>query len=882
EGEKSSWWAEREPLLRVREELLPKIRVRRETKLHGRQEDLEALQAAWTKVKEGRGNTVFIEGEAGIGKTRLVDALVQALEPEEVHVLYGSYPPSGGMGGLSDAIIGKFGEANLASALEPYLTVTPSLVPAFAALVKHESPPTGVEPLSGDALQAVSVHLMRALAEERPLLWVVDDLHFAPQESRDFVLALARAVEGHRVLLIATARPGLPDEELAHLSRLDNFKRIALGRLGAREIVHLLADAFKSDALAERLAGKIGVKSDGVPFFIFEMIRGLKEGQFIRQQADGTYVQTQMITDIEVPSAVKDLIEGRMRGLSKDERGILDVAAVQGFEFDPALLARVREAQRIHVLETLAEIERRFGLVHGGAGICRFDQNQIQEVLYQGLMPDLRAEYHTLLAEAYAERCGDEPKGDDAVFLAKHHLRGSRPKDGAKHLVPALDFLEKSFRNEEAIGLGARGLEAPKLLQGAERVEVLLRKAQRHGLRGERQLARASLDEALGLADERGDPALGAKVRNALGGHLYGISDYAASQELIGESLALAREAKDKDLEGQAMNNLGLVFWSLGRTDEARAHFEKRLALAREIGNRRGEAATTGNLGLVFSNLGRTDEARAHFEKSLAVAREIGNREGEAIVTGNLGVVFEDLGRYAEAQEHHERHHALSREIGYRKGEACAAGNLGDVSWHLGRHAEAQEHHERHRAISREIGDREGEGYALDGLAGLTEADEDAAGASRLYEEALALRRELGEKGRVAETLVALGRHEAAHSETESAATHLEEALALAQETTSPETILSATVERARLPDGDVKAALAALAEHEERVGHDRRMEARFRLWELTQDPTHLTEAHRLLAHLRDHAPEDCRDSMIENVPLHRGIMKAWEEHRGD
>ena len=91
--------------------------------------------------------------------------------------------------------------------------------------------------------------------------------------------------------------------------------------------------------------------------------------------------------------------------------------------------------------------------------------------------------------------------------------------------------------------------------------------------------------------------------------------------------------------------------------------------------------------------------------------------------------------------------------------------------------------------------------------------------------------------------------------------------------------ILAATVERARLPAGDVDAALAALAEHEERVPHAGRMNARFRLWELTQDQTHLAEAHRLLDHMRANAPEEDRDSIIENVPLHRDIVKAWEEH---
>ena len=84
---------------------------------------------------------------------------------------------------------------------------------------------------------------------------------------------------------------------------------------------------------------------------------------------------------------------------------------------------------------------------------------------------------------------------------------------------------------------------------------------------------------------------------------------------------------------------------------------------------------------------------------------------------------------------------------------------------------------------------------------------------------------------------------------------------------------------RQRTPVGGREAALAAIAEHEERAQHGVKMQARFRLWGVTQDKTHLAEAHRLLAFMRGHAPEDCRDSMIENVPLHRDIMKAWEEH---
>jgi serine/threonine protein kinase/tetratricopeptide (TPR) repeat protein len=961
EAERSRWWTELAPRITEKVAHLPRIRVRRETAVHGRDGDLETLSEAWARAKERRGNTVFVEGEAGIGKTRLVDAFLRGLEDKDIHILYGSYPPSGGLGGISDAILDKFGEAMLSIALAPYLTVTPSLIPAFTALVKHESPPTGSEPLQGDALNAVCVHLMRGLAEEKPLVWIVEDLHFAPRESRDTVLALARAVEGHRVLLVATARPGVADEDQAHLSRLENYRRVPLHRLGAREMAELLEGAFKSEALAEKLGMRIAKKSDGVPFFIFEMIRGLKEKQLIEQQADGTYVQTQMIKDIEVPSAVKDLIEGRLRGLDPDQRRILDAGSVMGMSFDPGLVGAVLEAKKVRVLEHLAVVERQAGLVHGERGAVCFDQNQIQEVLYQDLMPDLRSEYHSLLAGAYAQRLDGQPTGEDAVFLASHHLRGSSARDGLPHLMAALQHLEQSYRNDVAIELAARALNIPKLVEGRDRVEVLLMRAGRHDLRGERDLERAALDEALGLADETGDAALGANVRIVLGWHLIQTSDYAAAHECLQTALDLAREASAKTLEsvatgylgnvcwgqggydealvlfqrhltlsreigdrrgeGKATGSLGIVLGYQGRYEEAKEHFQSALASLRESGDRRGEAATAGNLGSVFHSQGRYEEARAQFQKHLRLAREIGDRQGEALATGNLGGVFFGQGHYEKARAHHARRVALSREIGDRAGEASATGKLGLVFLAQGRSEEARAHLEKQLALSREIGDRrseaiatgyladvvfglgrseeararlneslalsreiglrQAEGHALASLASCTEAEGDTESALRLHGEALAIQRELDEKDSVGESLVAMAAIGLKRDDGAGAIAHLEEALALARKVDAPGTILLATVHRARLPDGDIAAGLAALEAHEERVAHDTKMEAGFRLWELTQDKAHLEEAHRLLCYARDHAPEDCRDSMIQNVPLHRDIMQAWEERGG-
>ncbi|MHC4818840.1 MAG: protein kinase domain-containing protein, partial [Planctomycetota bacterium] len=638
EAERSEWWRALEPKLREEVAHLPKIRVRRETEPHGMDADLALLREAWDKAKAGEGNTVYVEGEAGIGKTRLLDAFLQGLGERDIHVLYGSYPPSGGLGGVSDAILEKFGETTLDRGLRPYLTVTPSLVPAFAALMKRESPPAGSEPLQGEALHAVMVHLMRGLAEERPLIWLIEDLHFAPKESRDSTLALARAAAGHRVLLVFTARPGVPGDELANFSRLANHQRLSLRRLGAREVAELLEDAFKSEALAEKLGIRIAKKSDGVPFFILEMIRGLKEGNFIRQQPDGSYVQTQMITDIEVPSKVKDLIEGRLRGLSEEQRAVLDVGAVEGLVFDPGLVAAVLEEKRVRVLRHLAEIQRRSGLVV---------DEEIQEVLYQDLPTHLRAEYHTLLAEAHAARLEGEPAGEDAVFLATHHLHGSRPQAGLPHLTPALERLERCYRTEAALDLADRALQTPRLLEGAARVEVLLRKAGRHDLRGERGRERAVLDEAVALADDVGDAGLRAKASIALGRYLFEVSSFEDARARFEQALALGVE--DRELEAAARNGVGLALWSLGRYDEAQQQLEQSLALARAIDDRQGAILTHVNLGVLAQDLGRHEDGRAHFEKCLALSREIGEQRGEVLAAGNLGAVLSHVGHYEEA-----------------------------------------------------------------------------------------------------------------------------------------------------------------------------------------------------------------------------------------
>ena len=914
EGEASAWWAARAAELDDRHARTPRTHVSRETGLWGRDDALQALRDAWGNARRGRGGIVFVEGEAGIGKTRLVDAFLREMSGDE-HVLYGSYTPSGGAGGLSEAILSRFGKTQLAEALSPYMAVTAALVPAYAALLKRESRPAGAERLSADALQSMSVHLMRGLAAEKPLVWVVDDLHFASEDGKNLVLALARAIAGHKAMLIVTSRPGT---DLSSFSRLENFERHRIGRLSPREVVQLLEEALGSPTIADQLGVKIARKSDGVPFFIFEMIRDLKERGFIRRKDDGSYEQAQRVTEIEVPTAVKDLIHHRLGELDEEHRAILDAGAVQGLSFDAGLIAEVLDMKRVVVLRALAEIERRSGLVRGEANGCRFDQNQVQEVLYADLMPSLKAEYHTLIAESITKRHGEKPQGEALVVLADHQLRGRRPGEALPLMQGAFEHFGDSYRNERAFEMATLALERAEP-DDEQRAELLTRMGSVLDLMGRRDDAGKAFREALLLADRIGDPAMQSRVRRSLGYMMTETGQAGDTRQLLEDAVRYAREAEDLELEAIATGalgglahrsdsyddslkhytryrdlarqlnlvrdesiatcNIGLTLWSMAKYDEAIAALNRAQKLAERCGNRRGASVIASNLGIVYVDQGRFEDAQKQQEEARRIAREVGYRYTECLAVGNLGTVLLGMGKIADAQSQYRQHVDLSKEIGDRSGEAIAWVNLALVDEAVGRYDRCLEHAQKSLSIAEEFGEKSIIGYAKASIGAAQEFTGDIEGAAKTFAETAATHKEIGHTKTAADVLNMLARCEVKLGRTDDAIAHYEEAAQLARDLKVPGTEVLALSRRALLDGGNTETALEVLAAHDPLIPLATKMEVYFNAWEAIRDPWHLEQAHAILQRFFANAPEEDRDSMRENVAFHREILDAAAEH---
>jgi predicted ATPase len=861
EGEDSAWWRGREAAVRASQPRrdLRRAWVARESRLVGREAELQALSTYYEEARAGQGRVVLIEGEAGVGKSRFVDEFVRRLEErqDEPRVLYGSYPPGNvphGAGALAEAVVAHLGEVELEAKLSRALAATPRLVPAFAAFLMGGPPPEGAEPLTSEGLHTVFGQLARAFTAERPLVWIVEDLHFGSGDARSLLLSLARAAQDQAALLIATSRQPFSSEDVGYLDRLGVGRRVVLARLSAREVIYLMRDALRSEALAEQLGGRIAAKSDGNPFFILEMLRELKERAALTLLPDGSYAAKDPIERITVPSSVRDLLLDHLKDLPREDRALIDLGAVQGFTFDPDLIARVREMRRLHVLEALAGIERRHGVVRATGAGFRFDHHQLQEVLYAALPPPLRAEYHALLAEAEETRSGlagrapEEVGGEDAVFLCEHYLKGGRTEAGTRLVLRALDHMEALYQSEQLLDLARIALEALGDQQPELRCEIHLRQIECLDLLGRREAQRTAVNEAMALASQLGNARLVARARLAAGYILYATSDYVGARVPLEEAIAQFEATGDRQMAARAMALLGGIFRNMGQPERARLSFEQRLGLALQTGDRREQAEANLDVGVSHTLAGEYEKARTLLERSLSLAREIGSRRLETNILGTLAITLWSLGRGGEGRTAGEAHLELCQRLGFRQGELFALANLGLAFVEEGRLFLAQSRLSSALDLARALGQKHFESGVLTYFGHLARARGEGRLAQARYEEALQVCRPLQTLLAVAEGSFSLGRLLLERGDTEAARPLIEEAHRLTEELSARE-------------PGPLPAAYLALLgvldpggiEVSERSPVYVRAEAHLVLHRVTGSPHHLARARALLDRMCEH-----------------------------
>ncbi|MGB7874182.1 MAG: AAA family ATPase [Anaerolineales bacterium] len=590
----------------------------------GRQSEIASLEEAYRGAAAGSGRLVLVTGEAGIGKTRLLQEYL-ALHPDLPGLQSACYE--------LDSMV-PFAPIRQALENSPLLdnrskTQMPpawatTLIPILPELGQHFSYanyPT--HQVDGVTLREALVNLIIYLSEtclHPPLQLILDDLHWADTPTWELLASLTRRVLSTPLLIIGLFRvEDLPAERqplLRTIQRSASLWTLDLPRLTSNETADLARHLNPQEAGNTIFMRRLFQETDGNPFFIVETVRALQE----------TGSKQMPVPLTAIPNSIQRVIEARLDRLGADSRESLACAASIGRSFTYPLLQEILGDTSENIITYIEEWLQR-GLVVEDKQGYDFRHDKFRQVAYAGLSRARREYIHGRIADVLEHTIPPA----DVTTLAHHYARSDQPLKALPYLTQAGEqaLRLRSYHEARQFGLQAVNLlgQLPGPRQRSERIDINLQLAQAYAFTGNMQRAIEILNETEHLAVMLGDEArLGKIFRRAaqffwLRGQPETASDYAR------RTLRVAEELGDADLLYASLRMLGRVSIALAAFDDAIAHLLRYVNLHDEIIEmdpliRPPEdlPIVLGYLGVAYSRVGAWERAIDVSQRGLSMA----------------------------------------------------------------------------------------------------------------------------------------------------------------------------------------------------------------------------------------------------------------------
>jgi tetratricopeptide (TPR) repeat protein/transcriptional regulator with XRE-family HTH domain len=636
----------------------------------GRGNEYGLLIGLLAHLTGGTGHVVLLEGEPGIGKSRLMREL-------------SGYARSRGLQTLAtrcyeierampyQPVIDLVTQAVELASPAALQKLAPVSLAEIAALVPAVAERVAVPHLSSDFPEARRARLFRAVAQlfealagGRQVVVMVDDVQWADDASAQFLHFLARQAASQPLLLLCAYRDeALQTEEqlavlVASLRREAHARHMPLARLQLADTRALL-EGFGDAELAARLHRE----TEGNPFFLTSMLHALREGE----------IAVGVAGELPLPDALLASVRGRLAHVPAEARPTLDVAAVLGRHFDfDTLLAVTREPEERLLSALEALVARRLLREDAGEGFYDFSHDKVREVAYRDIGAARRMLLHRAVAEAL------ERGGEGDARLAEHYERGHVWAKALHYMVLAGERSQKLFAMRDALHWLARAVELaeahPEALQERTLAELYERRGAARAQAGQTEGAVTDFRRVIEAARARSDRAKARDGLIQLGMTYRRADDYESATTCLNEALAECRAMNDERRAADTLYHLGTVMWSDCRNREAIAFHEEAVAVCERLGltdlvavqayHGRGEA--------YFNDL-EPLAAIACYERSIELARGIGDKSYEC---ENLMMVawactgYGGLGDYARAAAVFQ--------------SALDIAQRADLQWHMG------------------------------------------------------------------------------------------------------------------------------------------------------------------------------------------------------
>jgi class 3 adenylate cyclase/predicted ATPase len=666
------------------------------TPLVGREAEVALLRERWTQVKDGLGQVVLLSGEAGIGKSRLVQVLQEQVATEPQTWLtpcqcspYYQHTALYPMIDLLERVALRFEREEapqqrirkLEGFVVQYGLPLAETVPLFAALLSLPLA-EGYTPLTASpeqqkqqTLQAL-LTILRRIAAQQPVLFVMEDLHWVDPSTLKFLTLLVDQGPTARILALWTFRPDFrpPWTGRAHLTQ------VTLNRLPRRQAAELAGRVAYGKALPPEVIEHVVAKTDGVPLFVEELTKMVLESGLLQERED-RYELTGPLPPLAIPTTLHDSLMARLDRLAS-VKSLAQLGATLGREFSYELLQAVSLWDEDTVHRGLHELVAAEFLYQQGLpphATYRFKHALIQDAAYQSVLRSTRQQYHQRIAQALEARFPALVETQPEL-VAQHYTAAGCTESAVCYWQRAGQHASERSAHLEAISHCTTGIELLKTLpetpahtHQALSLHIALGAALQMAKGSAAPEVEHAYTQARALCQQVGETPELAPVLLGLWRFYLVRPQLHTARELGDTLLRLAQRTDAPALAVIAHYALGATWWWLGALPAARLHLEEAIAhyrpdqrrsLVFHIGQDPGVGCRV-NAARTLWCLGYPNQAVAHIHEALALAHALSHPFSLAFAWCWAAFVSQVRRDVPAVHEHAEAAVALSTAQGF-------------------------------------------------------------------------------------------------------------------------------------------------------------------------------------------------------------------------
>lgn len=703
------------------------------TKTVGQSEQLEQLMAAWLDVVNNRhARCVTIIGEAGVGKSRLMDDMRSQLEyrGEPFRYFEGRSTPQSA--NIPFALVRDI----LSNRFEIYASDTPAVIrEKFVAGICEFADEDGIEKahiigeligfnfstspyISGIHRDASQIHqraqqylidFFTAVSNQRVTALFIDNIHWADSSSLDLLQNLAIGLRHQPLMMIVMARPGLFNWYSGWGGMVPNHQFLNLAPLTLEEARELTADILQKMKFVPQLLSESIVKgSGGNPYYIEETFKLLvDDGVIMPDEPDWQLIPEKLVT-CRIPMTINEAVLARIEKQSPAELEILYAASIVGRTFWDDMVAFMVNKERAATNANLLALQKKELLFRKPVSTFNnteeyiFKHHIMHQITYSSVPPDLQQRYHARAAEWLKKHSGAHLT-EQTAWIAYHlDKAGEKEQAGSYYLHAGLDAAHH-YANRDAAYLLSRALELIPENNYVDRFKALQAIIRLHSTLKEYDQQPANLKLAMQLAKSIGDDLHLAQAHYLQASHEDALGQYAEALESCRTAIKYLSSASPSRLEADAHFLAGSILVKLENLPEGRNEILAALKTARSLGLSQMVGTCLSSLGNICWIELKFDEAVDLHTQALHQYQEIIDLRGAAYAHLCIGVVHNSDLKFAYSEHHFQQSLEISRRIGERLGEARTLNNWGDLYSARGDYEDAIRSITQALAIFREV-----------------------------------------------------------------------------------------------------------------------------------------------------------------------------------